>query len=86
MQNLYSTKDDLLSREDKEKLLAQNGICIWLTGLSGSGKQPLPIMQVECYTIMVFTLKFLMEITLDWNQQNFLSLMKIAKRKYKKNC
>ena len=38
MQNLYSTKDDLLSRADKEKLLAQKGICIWLTGLSGSGK------------------------------------------------
>ena len=38
MQNLYSTKDDLLTRADKEKLLAQKGICIWLTGLSGSGK------------------------------------------------
>ena len=38
MQNLYSTKDSLLSREDKEKLLNQKGICIWLTGLSGSGK------------------------------------------------
>ena len=38
MQNLYSTKDSLLSREDKEKLLSQKGICIWLTGLSGSGK------------------------------------------------
>ena len=38
MQNLYSTKDFLLSREDKEKLLNQKGICIWLTGLSGSGK------------------------------------------------
>ena len=38
MQNLYSTKDSLLSRKDKEKLLNQKGICIWLTGLSGSGK------------------------------------------------
>ena len=38
MQNLYSTKNSLLSREDKEKLLNQKGICIWLTGLSGSGK------------------------------------------------
>ena len=36
--NLYSTKNSLLSREDKEKLLNQKGICIWLTGLSGSGK------------------------------------------------
>ena len=38
MQNLYSTKDSLLSRKDKEKLLNQKGICVWLTGLSGSGK------------------------------------------------
>ena len=38
MQNLYSTKDSLLSRKDKEKLLNQKGICIWLTWLSGSGK------------------------------------------------
>ncbi len=38
MQNLYSSKDFLLSREDKENLLHQKGICIWLTGLSGSGK------------------------------------------------
>ena len=38
MHNLHSTKDSLLSRKDKEKLLNQKGICIWLTGLSGSGK------------------------------------------------
>ena len=38
MKNLFSTKDELISREAKETLLGQKGICIWLTGLSGSGK------------------------------------------------
>jgi adenylylsulfate kinase len=28
----------LLQREDKEQLLQQKAICIWMTGLSGSGK------------------------------------------------
>jgi adenylylsulfate kinase len=28
----------LLQRSDKENLLSQNAICIWMTGLSGSGK------------------------------------------------
>jgi adenylylsulfate kinase len=28
----------LLQRSDKENLLQQNAICIWMTGLSGSGK------------------------------------------------
>lgn len=38
MENLFSSKDELISREDKEKLLNQKGVCFWLTGLSGSGK------------------------------------------------
>ena len=38
MENLFSSKHELISREDKEKLLNQKGICLWLTGLSGSGK------------------------------------------------
>ena len=38
MKNLFSSKHDLISREEKEKLLKQKGICLWLTGLSGSGK------------------------------------------------
>lgn len=38
MKNLFSTEHELISRLQKEKLLSQNGICIWLTGLSGSGK------------------------------------------------
>ncbi|HNE50884.1 MAG TPA: adenylyl-sulfate kinase, partial [Chitinophagales bacterium] len=28
----------LLQRSDKENLLRQKAICIWMTGLSGSGK------------------------------------------------
>jgi len=38
MNHLFSTEKQLISRKEKEKLLSQNGICIWLTGLSGSGK------------------------------------------------
>ena len=38
MDNLFSTENELISRLEKEKLLYQSGICIWLTGLSGSGK------------------------------------------------
>ena len=30
--------DDILQREDKESLLKQRSIVIWMTGLSGSGK------------------------------------------------
>ncbi len=36
--NLYTTFDNLLPRKAKESLLGQQGITIWLTGLSGSGK------------------------------------------------
>ena len=38
MNNLFSTTKELISREEKEKLISQKGLCIWLTGLSGSGK------------------------------------------------
>ena len=38
MNHIFSTENQLISRKEKEKLLSQNGICIWLTGLSGSGK------------------------------------------------
>ena len=38
MKNIFSSKHELISRTKKEILLNQNGICIWLTGLSGSGK------------------------------------------------
>jgi len=36
--NLHTVFDELLNRKDKEELLNQRGIVIWLTGLSGSGK------------------------------------------------
>ena len=38
MNNLFSITKELISREEKEKLISQKGLCIWLTGLSGSGK------------------------------------------------
>jgi len=36
--NIFSVFDEILSKEDKENLLKQKGITIWMTGLSGSGK------------------------------------------------
>lgn len=42
-ENLYPIFDDMLSRKDKENLLAQCGVMLWMTGLSGSGKSTLAI-------------------------------------------
>ena len=39
--HLFSTSKELISRKQKENLLSQKGIVIWLTGLSGSGKTTL---------------------------------------------
>jgi adenylylsulfate kinase len=36
--NIHPTFHQLLQRSDKENLLQQKAICIWMTGLSGSGK------------------------------------------------
>jgi len=36
--NIHPTFDQLLDRNDKENLLKQKATCLWLTGLSGSGK------------------------------------------------
>ena len=36
--NIFSVFDELLQQEDKEKLLGQKGVTLWMTGLSGSGK------------------------------------------------
>lgn len=36
--NIHPTFDQLLQRSDKESLLNQKSTCLWLTGLSGSGK------------------------------------------------
>jgi adenylylsulfate kinase len=38
MNEIHPTFDKILKREDKEKLLNQRSIVIWITGLSGSGK------------------------------------------------
>ena len=40
---IYPIFDKMLSREDKEQLLHQRGIMIWMTGLSGSGKSTVAI-------------------------------------------
>jgi len=37
-ENIHPTFDQLLNRVDREKLLEQNTVALWLTGLSGSGK------------------------------------------------
>ncbi|MAY84643.1 MAG: adenylyl-sulfate kinase [Flavobacteriales bacterium] len=36
--NIYSVFDEILSRKEKEELLKQHSIVLWMTGLSGSGK------------------------------------------------
>ncbi len=36
--NIYPIYDKMMTRADKEQLLGQRGVMIWLTGLSGSGK------------------------------------------------
>lgn len=42
MSNIHPT-DKILQRADKEKLLEQKGIVIWMTGLSGSGKTTIAV-------------------------------------------
>ncbi len=39
--HIHTTFDQILNREDKEKLLKQRSLVIWFTGLSGSGKTTL---------------------------------------------
>ncbi|MBO7120306.1 MAG: adenylyl-sulfate kinase [Bacteroidaceae bacterium] len=41
--SIYPIFDKMMSREDKERLLGQKGIMIWMTGLSGSGKSTVAI-------------------------------------------
>lgn len=36
--NIHPVFNKLLQRSDKENLLQQRAVCIWMTGLSGSGK------------------------------------------------
>lgn len=42
-QNIYPIFDRMLTRADKEELLGQRGVMLWLTGLSGSGKSTIAI-------------------------------------------
>lgn len=42
MNNIFPT-NNILNRVAKEKLLGQRGLCIWFTGLSGSGKTTIAI-------------------------------------------
>ena len=39
--HIHPIFDSMLSRQDKESLLEQRGMVIWMTGLSGSGKSTL---------------------------------------------
>jgi len=42
-ENIYPIFDKMQSRKDKEELLRQRGMMLWLTGLSGSGKSTVAI-------------------------------------------
>jgi adenylylsulfate kinase len=42
-ENIHPIQDRLLQRVDKEALLGQRGIAVWMTGLSGSGKSTIAI-------------------------------------------
>lgn len=41
--HIHPVFDRLLQRADKEALLGQRGLCVWMTGLSGSGKSTIAI-------------------------------------------
>jgi adenylylsulfate kinase len=41
--NIHPIFNQLLQRRDKESLLQQKAVCIWMTGLSGSGKSTIAI-------------------------------------------
>ncbi|MFT4524282.1 MAG: adenylylsulfate kinase [Bacteroidia bacterium] len=41
--NIHTTFDRLIQRSDKEQMLNQNGMVIWMTGLSGSGKTTIAV-------------------------------------------
>lgn len=43
LNTIYPIFDRMMSREDKESLLGQQGIMIWMTGLSGSGKSTIAL-------------------------------------------
>jgi adenylylsulfate kinase len=54
--NIYPTFDLFNSRKDKEKCLSQKSRCIWMTGLSGSGKTTIAVaLQRELYKLGFLT-------------------------------
>ncbi len=42
-ENIHTTFDRILQRKDKEVLLKQKGLVVWMTGLSGSGKTTIAV-------------------------------------------
>jgi adenylylsulfate kinase len=54
--HIHPISDRTLQRADKERLLKQRGVVIWLTGLSGSGKSTIAIgLEQLLYDSGVFT-------------------------------
>jgi len=47
--NIHPTFHHLLQRNDKEQLLQQKALCIWMTGLSGSGKSTIVKILTRLY-------------------------------------
>lgn len=43
-QNIHPIYDRMLGRSDKEQLLGQRGLAVWMTGLSGSGKSTIGLL------------------------------------------
>lgn len=41
--HIHPVSERLLARSEKEALLGQRGVCIWMTGLSGSGKSTIAV-------------------------------------------
>ena len=41
--NIHTTFDRLIQRSDKEQMLDQKGMVVWMTGLSGSGKTTIAV-------------------------------------------
>ena len=42
--NIHTTFERILKRSDKEEMLMQKGMVVWMTGLSGSGKTTIAIV------------------------------------------
>ncbi|MFZ9848735.1 MAG: adenylyl-sulfate kinase [Flavobacteriales bacterium] len=54
--NIHSIKHTLLQKADKEKLLKQRAIVLWMTGLSGSGKSTLArALEIDLFEKGYFT-------------------------------